>query len=330
MAITPEQLTVQQENNRQMISLHFQTIPIRAVLQILAEFNKINMVVSDSVKGEVTVQLDNIPWVEALDIILQANNLDKRRIGRILLVAPALEMAQQEKEALKSHLEVTNLSPLKSELLQLNFAKASDVASMLKDQKGSLLSKRGALSVDIRTNTLWIKDTDKQIQLIKSLVKQLDVPVRQVLIESRIVNVAKDAMQDLGIHFAATKMLSGAHHPNGESEKGVSDRLTVDFGSPLISRPAVGLALATLQDNILLDLELSALESENKAKIIANPRLMTTNQQPALIESGEEIPYQEITGNGGTVVAFKKAVLSLRVTPQITSDNKILMDRSCV
>jgi len=321
-----------------LISLNFQNIQIRAVLQILAEFTGINMVVSDKVQGEITLRLNNTPWDQALDIILKTNSLDKRKNGNIMMIAPTADFLSQEKIELKSQQEVTNLAPLRSDLLQINYAKAADIAMLLKDKNTSLLSKRGAVSVDARTNTIWIQDTGAQIEDIRELIKQLDVPVKQVLIEARIVNVTKDFAKDLGIRFGVSKPthLSGRLRGANQMVQGVapadviplSDRLNVDLAAiPVSASPAsVGIALAKLGNGILLDLELSALESEGRGEIIASPRLITTNQQSAVIESGEEIPYQEATSSGATAVAFKKAVLSLKVTPQITPDNKIMMD----
>ncbi|KTD50638.1 type IV pilus (Tfp) assembly protein PilQ [Legionella quinlivanii] len=320
------------------ISLNFQNIQIRAVLQLLAEFTGINIVVSDQVQGSITLRLNDIPWDQALDIILKTNALDKRKTGNVLLIDKASNLLEQEKNALKAQQAVTNLAPLRSELIQINYAKAADIAVLLKDKNNSLLSKRGTLSVDARTNTIWIQDTGVQIEEIRELVKQLDIPVKQVLIEARIVNVTKDFARDLGIRFGISRPthLSGTLSGANQLAQNVapadvvplSDRLNVDLAAtPVSASPAsVGLALAKLGDGILLDLELSALESEGRGEVISSPRLITTNQQSAVIESGEEIPYQEATSSGATAVAFKKAVLSLKVTPQITPDNKIMMD----
>lgn len=320
------------------ISLNFQNIPVRSVLQLLAEFTGINIVVSDKVTNNITLRLNDIPWDQALDIILKTNGLDKRRTGNIMMIAPSEDLLKREKEELKAQQEVTSLAPLRSELLQINYAKAADIATLLKDKNTSLLSKRGNLSVDARTNTIWIQDTGLQIEEIRELVKQLDIPVKQVLIEARIVNVTKDFARDLGIRFGVSRPthLSGTLSGANQMEQGIApadvtplaDRLNLDLAAvPVSASPAsIGIALAKLGDGILLDLELSALESEGRGEVIASPRLITTNQQAAVIESGEEIPYQEATSSGATAVAFKKAVLSLKVTPQITPDSKIMMD----
>lgn len=228
---------------------------------------------------------------------------------------------------------------MRSELIQINYAKATDLAILIKDKQNSLLSEKGKVSVDTRTNTIWIQDSGTKIDEVRDLIKQLDVPVKQVLIEARIVEVTKDFAQDLGIRWGVSKPphLSGTLAGANQLEQGVApanvvpftDRLNLDLvAAPVTGAvPAsVGIALAQLGDNILLDLELSALESEGLAELISSPRLITANQQPAVIDSGQEIPYQEATSSGATAVAFKKAVLSLKVTPQITPDSKILME----
>lgn len=319
------------------ISLNFQNIPIRSVLQILAEFTGINMVVNEKVQGNITLRLKNIPWDQALDIILKTNSLDKRQTGNVMLIAPSAILFEQQRNELKAQQAVVSLSPLRSDLIQINYAKALDIATLLKDKNNSLLSKRGSLSVDTRTNTIWIQDTGLQIDEIRNLISQLDVPVKQVLIEARIVDVTKDFERDLGVLFGISRPthLSGTLAGANQLAQGITppnvtpiaQRLNVNLAAPVSAGVpgSIGIALAKLGDGILLDLELSALESEGKGEIIASPRLITTNQQAAVIESGEEIPYQESTSSGATAIAFKKAVLSLKVTPQITPDNKILM-----
>lgn len=320
------------------ISLNFQKIQVRAVLQLLADFTGLNLVVSANVTGDITLRLNDIPWDQALDIILTTQGLDKRQTGNVMLIDKATDIAARELNELKTQEETRKKEPVRSDLLQINYAKATDIATMLKDKSNSLLSDRGNLSVDVRTNSIWIQDVGSRIEEIRDLVKQLDIPVKQVLIESRIVTVDKNFEQDLGIQFGISKPthLSGTLSGANELAKGVPpafvdpfrQRLNVDLQAlpTLVSSPAsIGIALAKLGDGILLDLELSAMESENRGEIIASPRLITSNQQPAIIESGSDIPYQESTSSGATAVAFKKAVLSLSVTPQITPNNKIMM-----
>lgn len=321
------------------ISLNFQNISIRAVLQLLADFTGINMVVSDKVQGDITLRLNDIPWDQALDIILTTQGLDKRRKGNVMLIDTKASMDKMEEEQLKSQQTIEKLEPIRSDLIQINYAKAADIAILIKDKQNSLLSERGKVSVDARTNTIWIQDTGTKIEEVRELIKQLDIPVKQVLIEARIVEVTKDFSQDIGIRWGVSRPthLSGTLEGANELARGTAPanviplerRLNLDLAAaPLTgATPAsIGIALARLNDNILLDLELSALESEGRAELISSPRLITTNQQAAVIESGEEIPYQEATSSGATAVAFKKAVLSLKVTPQITPDGKILMD----
>ncbi|CZH62393.1 Type IV pilus biogenesis and competence protein pilQ precursor [Legionella pneumophila] len=256
-----------------------------------------------------------------------------------MLIDTKASMDKMEEEQLKSQQTIEKLEPIRSDLIQINYAKAADIAVLIKDKQNSLLSDRGKISVDARTNTIWIQDTGTKIEEVRELIKQLDIPVKQVLIEARIVEVTKDFSQDIGIRWGVSRPthLSGTLEGANELARGTAPanvvplerRLNLDLAAaPLTgATPAsVGIALAKLNDNILLDLELSALESEGRAELISSPRLITTNQQAAVIESGEEIPYQEATSSGATAVAFKKAVLSLKVTPQITPDGKILMD----
>nr|WP_233586511.1 type IV pilus secretin PilQ family protein [Legionella sp. km772] len=322
------------------ITLNFQNIEIRAVLQLLADFTGINIIVSNNVSGNITLRLNDIPWDQALDIILTTQNLDKRKTGNVMLIDTKESLDKIEEAQLKSQQIIQKLEPIRSDLIQINYAKAADIAVLIKDKQNSLLSERGKISVDARTNTLWIQDTGTKIEEVRDLLKQLDIPVKQVLIEARIVDVTKDFSEDLGIRWGVSKpthlsgTLAGANQlqlPAGLANPAtipVAQRLNLDLAAaPAVGTPAsVGIALAKLGDNILLDLELSALESEGRAELISSPRLITTNQQAAVIESGQEIPYQEATSSGATAVAFKKAVLSLKVTPQITPDSKILMD----
>lgn len=326
------------------LSLNFQDISVRAVLQLLADFTGINIVASDSVKGNITLRLNNVPWDEALAIILRTQGLGKRQLGNILMVAPAQEIAAREKEKLAASKEVEQLEPLTNQLVNLNYASADDIAKLIKDSSTSLLSGRGSVNVDKRTNTLIVQDTDSALLSLLPLIKQLDVPVQQVLIEARIVTVDTTFTEDLGIRFGITHpthvsgTLAGANTMNNNAiatqsgtnpllNVAVTDRLNIDLPARTEMAPAtLGVALAKLGRGYLLDLELSALESQGAGELIASPRLVTANQKEAYIEKGEEIPYQESTSSGATSVEFKKAVLGLRVTPQITPDGKIIMD----
>lgn len=320
------------------LSLNFQNISVRSALQLLAQFAGINIVISDSVAGNVTLNVKNIPWDEAMDILLQTRNLGEYKIGDVTLIAPQDEIAAQERQQLSAQQQISGLEPLRSELVQVNYGKAADIAALLKSQNSTILSSRGSVSVDNRTNTLWLLDTPAKLAEVKDLIQKLDIPVRQVLIEARIVNVDTSFSQELGIRWGFTKpnnftgTLNGASQmANGTAPSAVpfNQRLNVDLPATAINsaQPAsIGLALATLGNNVMLDLELSALESEGDGKIIASPRLITANQKEASIEAGEEIPYQEATSSGATSIAFKKAVLSLKVTPQITPDNRLILN----
>jgi len=317
-----------------IISLNFQDIPVRTVLQIIADYNEFNLITSDTVTGNITLRLDGVPWDQALDIILKVKGLDKRMQGNILMVAPSDELAAREAQNLQAQQQVEELAPLYSEYVQINYAKASELADLIKNENTSILSSRGSVSVDERTNTLLIRDTTKIIEDIKRMVNILDIPVRQVIIEARMVTVKDNINEELGIRwgitdtdgqFATSGSLVGANTANTGSAPALGDRLNVNL--PVVN-PAGALAfqVARLADGTILDLELSAMEKENKGEIIASPRITTANQKEAYIEQGVEIPYQEAASSGATATQFKKAVLSLTVTPHITPDNKIILD----
>jgi type IV pilus assembly protein PilQ len=316
------------------ITLNFQDIPIRSVLQIIADTNNFNLVTSDSVSGNITLRLEGTPWDQALDVVLRVKGLDKRTEGSILMVAPAEELAAREAKELQAMRQVEELEPLYNEYMQLNYAKAEEFADLLKTEINSIISNRGNVSVDVRTNTLIIKDTAKSIENVRRMVETLDVPVKQVRIESRMVTVSDNVSDDLGIRWgfsdqqgsdAISGKLSSADQLSGGVIPAFTDRLNVNLP---VTNPAgsIGVHLAKLADGTLIDLELSALEQENKGEIIATPSITTANQKKARIEQGTEIPYVEAASSGATSVSFKKAVLSLEVTPQITPDNKIILD----
>lgn len=331
------------------LSLNFQDIEVRSVLQLIADFTGLNVVVSDSVKGTLTLRLKNVPWDQALDIILKTKGLDKRKSGNVLLIAPAEEIAQQEKVSLEAKKQVKELAPLRSEFMQMNYAKAIDIASLLKSESGeggAILSVRGSVSVDERTNTLLINDTAEVIDTVRRVVDELDVAVEQVLIEARIVIANEDFRKQLGARFGvngngfgtggitgtgqvASGTLNGTTQViNGQTLE-LSDRL--NFNMP-VARTATtnpgqfGLALAKLPGGTLLELELSALQSSGDGEIVSTPRIITANQQEAFVEQGVEIPYLEASSSGAATVTFKQAVLKLTVTPQITPDENVIMD----
>ncbi|TEW53918.1 type IV pilus secretin PilQ family protein [Psychromonas sp. RZ22] len=316
------------------ISLNFQDIPVRTVLQLIADFNGFNLVITDSVSGNITLRLDDVPWEQALDIILKVRGLGKRMDGNVLMIAPATELAAKEREQLETDKEVADLATLHSEYIQINYAKAADIAGMLSGGNAGLLSARGNVSIDARTNTLLIKDTAAVIDSVKDMVEILDIPVRQVVIEARMVTVNDSVGEELGVQwgFSGTTGTTTTGSTSGTlpgiaggTTGSVSDRLNVNL--PVAGAAGnIAFQVAKLANGEILDLQLSALEQENKAEIIATPRITTSNQQTAYIEQGTEIPYVESASSGATSVSFKKAVLSLEVTPQITPDNKVILD----
>ncbi len=338
------------------LTLNFQDIETRAVLQLLADASGQNIVVSDSVTGNVTLRLQNVPWDQALDIVLRTKGLDKRRQDNVIIVAPQAELATREKAELAARKDVQELAPLRSEYLQVNYAKAQDMAALIKTQTNSLLSTRGSVAVDDRTNTLLLQDTADRLADVRRLVATLDIPVRQVLIEARIVIVNNDFERALGARFGLTNVQkygsSGLVTTTGNAagtdqivSSGLTNRVSSPTGSPFpvtlptgssasnrynvnlpVTSPAGSIALGILGNNFLVDLELSAAQAETQANIISSPRVITANQKEATIEQGVEIPYQQSASSGATTIQFKKAVLLLKVKPQITPDNRIILD----
>ncbi|MGB1198651.1 MAG: type IV pilus secretin PilQ [Thalassotalea sp.] len=317
------------------ISLNFQDISVRTVLQIVADVNGFNLVVGDTVEGNITLRLDGVPWDQALDIILKVKGLDKRMQGNILMVAPSDELAAREAKELQARQQVAELAPLYSEYIQVNYAKALEFAALIKNEENSILSERGSVSVDERTNTLLIRDTAASIEDIRRMVNVLDIPVRQVVIESRMVTVKDNVQEDLGIRWGVTD--NGEYSTSGSLEgtsnmasngtaPDLGERLNVNLPVKSDLAGTIAFQVARLADGTILDLELSALENENKGEIIASPRITTANQKEAYIEQGVEIPYQQAASSGATAVQFKKAVLSLTVTPHITPDDRIILD----
>jgi type IV pilus assembly protein PilQ len=323
------------------ISLNFQSIEVRAVLQLLADFTGKNLVAADTVTGNITLRLQNVPWDQALDIILTTKGLGKREDGNVMWVAPAEEIAAREQAEFEAQQKLQELAPLYTEFMPVNFAKAADVAALLKNQDHKVLTERGNVTVDERTNTLIVNDTEQKLTEIRDLMKTLDVPVRQVLIESRIVNATTNFSKSLGVRFGAsneaghTTAVSGnltgtSQLLNGETLDADS-RLNVNMPAQKIqgvpfNPTSIGLAIAKLPFGRLLELELSALQAEGEGEIISNPRVLTSNQKEAVISQGTEFPYQQASASGATNTQFKDAVLQLKVTPQITPDDHIIMD----
>lgn len=347
--LSPEKLAEQQlqepEYTGERISLSFQSVDIRSLLQIIADVAGTNMVVSDSVSGEIAIRLQNVPWDQALDIILRTKGLGMRQEGNVMLVAPLTEIAERDKVELEAQKQQTELSPLRTELLQVNYAKAADVAALLKAGDASILSDRGSVNIDERTNALLIRDTRETIESVRALIAKLDIPVKQVLIESRIVIANNDYSRELGARFGVSAV--GRNGNNGlistSGSAQANDGRVQDFlnnGFPVgvgnlndrfnVSLPASNnagrIALAVLGSDYLVDLELSALQAEGRGEVVSSPRVLTANAKQASIEQGVEIPYQQSSSSGATNIQFKKAVLSLTVTPQITPDNRVIMD----
>ncbi|MDH3418757.1 MAG: type IV pilus secretin PilQ [Gammaproteobacteria bacterium] len=340
------------EYSGERLTLNFQDIETRAVLQLLADTSDLNIVVSDTVQGNVTLRLQNVPWDQALDILMTTKGLDMRRNGSVIIVAPAEEIAARERAQLEAMQEIQTLEPLRSEFIQVNYAKATDLALLITESgQNPLISERGSVAIDERTNTLLVQDTSERLANIRRLVTTLDIPVRQVLIESRIVIVNDDYNRELGVRFGSTIVkenssdglvsltgsstgsdtivTSGLNNLNTTGQPfpvnvpPINQRYNVNVPS---ATPVGAIALAILDSDYLVDLELSALEAEGQGDIISAPRIVTANQREATIEQGVEIPYQESSSSGATTTQFRPAVLSLTVTPQVTPDDRIIMD----
>ncbi|MES1192539.1 MAG: type IV pilus secretin PilQ [Steroidobacter sp.] len=348
------------EYKGERLTLNFQDIETRAVLQLLADTSGQNMVISDSVKGNVTLRLQNVPWDQALDIVMQTKGLDMRRQGNVMLIAPAPEIAAREKEIASAKKDLDAVEQLRSEYLQVNYAKASDLAELIKGKENSLMSDRGSVTVDQRTNTLLLRDTSDHLADIRRLVSTLDIPVRQVLIEARIVIVTDDFKRELGAQFGVTGGFAydSRINQNGQPVNGVATVGNQNYGlnsqnivvGPYgngntfggvqlpdpgnrymvnlpVTNPAGQIALTLLDQRYNVDLSLSAAQAEGRGEVISSPKVITANQKEASIEQGVEIPYQQNAGGtGATTIQFKKAVLSLKVTPQITPDDRIILD----
>jgi type IV pilus assembly protein PilQ len=371
------------------LSLNFQDIEVRAVLQLLADFTGLNLVASDTVRGNITLRLQNVPWDQALDIILKTKGLSMRQTGNVIMVAPTQEVAAQEKLELESRQQIEELAPLRSEFIQVNYAKASDLAALLKSEENNLLTQdRGSVTVDTRTNTLLVQDTAAKLEDVRRLVNRLDVPVRQVMIESRVVIANDDFARDLGVRFGVSgsmgsrgnnELLVGGGRPghlggttgidqgpfsavyNSEFYQSPPAQTGTGFPGDPVNPPnlasprqpfnssieipagsgnealwvnlpananpagAVNFLLGKVGSH-LIQLELSAMEREGRGEVISAPRVVTSDQNQAVIKVGTEIPYQEQTGGEATAVAFKEAVLKLEVTPHITPDDRVIMD----
>ena len=325
------------------LSLNFQDIEVRSVLQLLADFTGLNLVVSDSVEGNLTLRLKNVPWDQAMDIILKTKGLAQRRAGNVILVAPTDEIAAREKLELEARKQVEELEQLRTEFIKVNYAKSADIAELLKLKDNAILSPRGSVSVDTRTNTLLVKDTNTSLANVRQLLLELDIPVRQVLIESRIVIASDDFSKELGVRFGVSNDSLGVNSTGtGATTSGTiggvtdlinNNTLTTNLDALNVNMPlqnpagSIALALTKLPIGTLLELELSAAQTEGRGEVVSSPRIITADSHTARIESGVEIPYLELN-NARATLKFRKAVLSLETTPQITPDDRIIMDLS--
>ena len=356
--LTPQQ---QQERLRQFaftgesLSLNFQDIEVRAVLQLIADFTGLNLVASDTVAGNITLRLENVPWDQALDIVLKAKGLDKRQEGNVLLVAPIAEIAERERLQVQANRQLEELAPLRTEFIRIRYADAQNLYNLLSGTSAadvtaegvspsSILSERGAAIVDSRTNTIILTDTDEKIADFLSMVEQIDVPIRQVMIEARIVIANTDFREELGVRWggAGVRTLQNNDYAlqfggsrdvfadggplgffNGNNDLDLADTLAVDLG---VASPAASFGIAFLSDSAFVDLELSALENEGHGEIVSQPKVITGDKQTAMIRSGQEVAFQEAAASGATTTSFKEAVLALEVTPQITPDDRVILD----
>jgi len=325
--ISKSEIAKKKTEQGKVISLNFQDIPIRNVLQLIADANQLNLVTSDSVTGNITLRLEEVPWDQALDIILKVKGLGKVEEGNVLMVAPITELIEKENNY-DNIVKENNSGLLYTEFIQINYAKAASIAAILSAENSHLLSEKGNISIDERTNTVLIQDTSSVLKSVKKMIEVLDVPVRQVIIEARMVTVNDSVGEKLGVQWGLTGSsgnVATSGTLTGIDSGDINDRLSVNLP---IAAAAGNLAfqVGKFANGNILDLQLSALEQENKAEIIATPRITTLNQQTAYIEQGTEIPYVESSSSGATSVSFKKAVLSLEVTPQITPDNNVILE----
>lgn len=331
------------------LSLNFQDIDVRSVLQLIADFTSLNLVASDTVQGNITLRLQNVPWDQALDLVLRTRGLDKRQVGNVLLVAPAEEIAARERQELEAQRQIAELAPLRREVVQVNYAKAADIAKLFQsvaNREGSV-DERGSIAVDDRTNNIIAYQTQDRLDELRRIVTQLDVPVRQVMIEARIVEANVDYNKALGVRWGGRSISDrwsvygkdGATTIDNETrqlylpgtdtvgnltvEDGLAPVPFVDMG---VSNSSSGIGIGFLSDHLILDLQLSAMEASGNGEVISQPKVVTSDKETAKILRGSEIPYQEASSSGATSTSFKEAALSLEVTPQITPDNRIIME----
>ncbi len=352
LTVNVNPLTVEEQAERddvfkykgEKLSLNFQDIEVRSVLQLIADFTDLNLVASDTVAGRITLRLKNVPWDQALELILKTKGLDKRQVGNVLLVAPAAEIAAREKLELENQRQISELAPLQTEFIQVRYANATELFDLFSKREGesSILSERGSVIVDERTNSIIITETQAKLEEFRRVVAQLDIPVRQVLIEARIVSANANFSEQLGIRWGGGRLIDngdttlrvgGSLDTLSELQNIIVDgtgditnpgALVVDLGVSGPGSSSIGIGVT--HSNYLLDLELSALATDGHAEVVARPKVITADKQTASIKSGVEVPFQEASSSGATSTSFKEAVLSLEVTPQITPDDRIIMD----
>jgi type IV pilus assembly protein PilQ len=343
------------------LSLNFQNIEVRSVLQVIADFTGLNIITSDTVTGNLTLRLKDVPWDQALEIILQSKGLDKRKNGNVILVAPADELAAKEKQAFESQQQIDDVEPVRTEVFTLKYMKAEALKDILSDPKQKILSKRGNAVLDPRTNTVFVQDTPKYLEQVQAIINKTDIPVKQVMIESRLVIADDKYSKALGARLGVTQTGKPGRNTNATLSGSLGNRPTATTATTITQGPHNGSIQTALTDGnvftssdglpdlmsnlavanatgsfaysiyniaagLLLNLELTAMESDNRGKIVSSPRVITANQHKAKIAAGTEIPYLQASSSGATNVAFKPAVLSLEVTPQITPDEKIIME----
>ena len=326
------------------ISLNFQSIEVRSVLQLIADFTGLNLVASDSVEGSITLRLDDVPWDQSLDLVLKTRGLDSRQIGNVLMVAPTQELAERERQEIQANKQMAELAPLQSEFIRIRYAKASNVVGLFQagsEEGGALISERGSVVVDDRTNSIVVTDTGAKLAEIRALIEQVDIPIRQVIIEARIVIASSNINEQLGIRWGGGYLNAGSDQFTsvaGDTASVTSLNNQLIGGANPIAMPTAplvdlgvaeatsGFAVGFTSTDLFLTAELSALEASGEGEVVSQPKVITGDKQKASIKSGTEIPYQEGAASGATTTAFKEAVLKLDVTPNITPDDRILLD----
>ncbi len=343
LVISVKELTQEQKEKQtaerfaytgEKLSLNFQDIDVRSVLQLIADFTDLNLVASDTVQGNITLRLQNVPWDQALELVLKTKGLDSRKVGNVLLVAPADEIAARERQELESRKQVAELAPLRRELIQVNYAKAGDIAGLFRSVKGDKAKEeRGSITVDDRTNSIIAYQTQEQLDELRRIVAQLDIPVRQVMIEARIVEASVNFNREIGVQWKGAMVGDSKYNFSGKGGNRTGDGTKpsnpADVGGTFVDMGGAaknGFGIGFITKNTVLDLELSAMEAAGHGEIVSQPKVVTSDKETAKITRGKEVPYQEASSSGATSTSFKEAALSLEVTPQITPDNRILME----